>query len=349
MDFEQLANRYGQFYAPNYSILVDGEDIFKENLIEITNVTFEDTLEGADRFSFSLSDPGAKWLDSNLFNLGKEVEIKMGYGDKLNTMMVGEIISVRPSFPSSGAPQLEINGYDLSFQFTRQKRKRPYKDKKDSEMVAMIVEEAKHKLKANIEDTKIIHLMEKQESTDYEFIKKLAERNYFKFYVKEKEFFFGKPKKEKKEIVTLKYGESLLSFNPEINAANQIGGVKLVGWDPQKKKKIVGMAKRGSKEANERKKIGGSSMEDQMGKVEEHILNRPVFSQEQADNLALSILNRRSEGFIKGSAECIGIPKIKAGINVKLEGLGKKFSLKYYIESSTHTISNSGYNTSFNV
>ena len=83
MEFEELAGKYSDFYAPNYQILVDGEDIFSEHLIEITNVSFDDTLEGADRFSFSINDLEVRWLDSELFEPGKVVEIKMGYVDEL--------------------------------------------------------------------------------------------------------------------------------------------------------------------------------------------------------------------------------------------------------------------------
>ncbi|MCK4735764.1 MAG: hypothetical protein KAT65_25140, partial [Methanophagales archaeon] len=141
MEFEELARKYSDFYAPNYQILVDGEDILSEHLIEVTNVTFEDLLEGADRFSFSINDPGVRWLDSELFEPSKVVEIKMGYVDELATMIVGEIISLRPNFPTDGGPQLEISGYDLSHQFTRVREHRSFEDMRDSEIVARIASE----------------------------------------------------------------------------------------------------------------------------------------------------------------------------------------------------------------
>lgn len=90
-------------------------------------------------------------------------------------------------------------------------------------------------------------------------------------------------------------------------------------------------------------------IEDQYGDAEEHITDSPVSSQQEADTLTSSMLNRQSEGLISGTAECIGLPEIRAGENIRLEGLGRKFSRRYYIESARHTISSSGYNTSFNV
>jgi phage protein D len=352
MEFEKIAKKYKNFYAPIYQILADGEDIFKKHLIEIISVTFEDLLGAADTFSFSINDPGVRWLDSELFEPGKEVEIKMGYVDKLVTMIVGEIISLRPSFPTDGTPQLEINGFDLSYQFRRVSKLKPFKDKRDSEIVAEIAKEAKYKLETDIEPTKPIYpsVVKEDEKTVYKFVEDLAGRNFFEFFVKGKTLYFRKPKKDKSEIMTLKYGISLLSFNPELNTANQVSEVKVTGWNPKTREKIVGMAPKEGEKARAREgRSGRDIVARKYGVVEKRISDRPVFTQQEADTLARSIFNKQSEGFIRGSAQCIGIPEIKAGENIKLEGLGKKFSRKYYIEKTTHTISNAGYSTTFNI
>lgn len=351
MEFEDLARRYKNFYAPNFQILVDGEDVFKKFLIEISSVTVEDTLEGADRFSFSINDPEVSWVDSTLFEPGTEVEIKMGYADKLATLIVGEIISLRPTFPATGTPTLEISGYDLSYQFTRVSKQRSFENSRDSDIVAGIANEAKHKLKTQIDQTETVHPHVVQDrQTDFEFIKSLADRNFFEFFVRERTLYFQRPKRDQTEILTLVYGESLSSFNPELNTAHQVSEVTVRGWNPRTREEIVGRARRGSEEARAGgRKSGGDIVETQYGVVEERILDRPVYTQQEADTLARSALNRRSEGLIRGRAECIGIPEIRAGGTIKLEGLGKKFSRRYYIERSTHTISNAGYSTTFNI
>jgi phage protein D len=362
MEVEELAERYNNFYAPNYQILIAGKDIFRKHLIEITNVSCEDRLGGADSFSFSINDPGVKCLDSDLFEPGKIVEIKMGYGDQLATMIVGEITSLRPNFPTDGTPQLEISGYDLSHQFGRVNMLDPFEDMTDSEIVEKIVDKAKHKLEKQIETTKTKrHLVvQDEDKTVYKFIEDLAARNFFEFFVKERTLYFREPIVDESEIVPLKYGESLLSFNPELNTANQVSEVTVRGWNPKTKEEIVGRAQRGREEGRERgrgseegrrreRRSGGDIVEDLYGRVEARILDTPVFTQEEADTRARSILNRMSEGLIQGSANCIGIPEIRAGVNIKLEGLGNKFSRKYYIARTTHTLSNSGYSTTFNI
>ncbi|MBE9594570.1 MAG: phage late control D family protein [Proteobacteria bacterium] len=358
MEFEELARKYANFYAPNYKILIDSKDIFREHFIEITNVSFDDDLERADTFTFSINDPKVKCLDSDVFEPGNVVEIKMGYGDQLATMIVGEITSLRPNFPTDGTPQLEITGYDLSNQFRMIRKGWVRENKRDSEVVAEIARKAKHKLETQIKQTEPEHLSvvqplryEGETCTDYRFIKMLADLNSFEFFIKGRTLYFRKPRKEESEIVTLKYGTSLLSFNPEINIANQRSVVRVEGGrDLRTGQEIVGIARRGSEEARERgRRSGGDIVENLYGEVEERILDSPVYTQQEADTLARSRLNRLSEGLIRGSANCIGIPEIRAGENIKLEGLGEKFSRKYYIERTTHAISNAGYSTTFNI
>lgn len=351
MDFAGLAKKYQNFYVPGFQVLVAGTDVVKDKLVEITGVTVEDVLDGADRFSFSFSDPGAKWLDSGLFDPGREVEIKIGYVDRLTTMLVGEIISLRPSFPAGGTPELEVSGYDLSHQFSRVRRERTFREMKDSQVVASIAGEAKHKLKTDIEETATVHpVVVQSQQTDFEFITELAERNFFKFAVRDRTLCFKRPQDEGGAFVSMEYGRSLLSFTPELNISGQVSEVTVRGWNPQTREAIVGSARRGSEEGREqRRSSGGEMVESIYGAVEERVLDQPVFSRQEADNLARAILNRLAEGLIRGDGVCIGIPEIRAGVVVELKGLGSKFSRRYHVESSTHTIGGSGYTTNFRV
>ena len=351
MKFEDVAKKYFDFYAPDYQILVDGDDIIVSHQVEITTTTVENTLEGADRFSFSVSDPGAMWLGSDLFEPGTEVVIKMGYVNNLTTMIQGEIASLRSSFPRDGTPELEISGYDLSYQFARGRGQRSFEEVRDSDIVTEIAERANHRLETQIDETEVIHPHVMHDGrTDYDFIRKLADRNSFEFSVREETLYFQKTRRGMSEIMTLKYGASLLSFNPELNTANQPTEVTVRGWNPRTREEIVGRARRGGEDARERgRRSGGDIVEDQYGVAEERISDRPVGTQQEADTHARSVLNKQSEGLISGNAECIGIPEIRAGENIRLEGLGVKFSRKYYIARSTHTIDSSGYSTRFSV
>src|SRR5437899_7811643 len=120
----QLEQRYGNFYVPAFKLLVDGKDLVSELFLEISTVQVDNTLKGADRFSFTVNSTfnfqnrEFAHLD-DVFKLGNPVEIRFGYGSSLKVMHRGLITAVQTSFPASGLPQLNVSGYDLSYRMTK--------------------------------------------------------------------------------------------------------------------------------------------------------------------------------------------------------------------------------------
>jgi phage protein D len=43
----------------------------------------------------------------------------------------------------------------------------------------------------------------------------------------------------------------------------------------------------------------------------------------------------------------VGLPDLRAGSVVYIDGLGERFSGRYFVTSTTHAISDSGYTTQF--
>jgi phage protein D len=65
--------------------------------------------------------------------------------------------------------------------------------------------------------------------------------------------------------------------------------------------------------------------------------------------LPRTIHHDQLEGPIRGRGCSIGLPDLRPGKNIELIGIGSKFSGDYHVESTTHTINDSGYTTSFEV
>ncbi len=371
MKFKELQKIYQNFYVPTFTIKVkekgqgDGKDLLKES-VEVFGITVNNTLDGADDFSFTVNNPfdpdgdNFPYLqEGSLFDVGNEVEIKMGYVDKkrIKTLMVGMITSLDVSFPANGISTLSVKGFDFSHKMMKSKQSENWgssdKPVKYSDIVKKLGTQNKYRLKvSNVVDTKEPHRQLKQDNeSDYQFIKKkLAEKIGFEFFVFKNDLFFRPPANDNKEVVTnLNWGKSLISFKPQINITNQVSEVQVRGWDPGKQEAIIGKARKGEEHGRDgNRKSGGQKVEDSQGSVVSHY-RRPVSSQKEAENIAKSILDKLAEGLVNGAAECIGIPDVLPGKNIELQGLGKKFSKTYYIEKTTHSISSSGYKTNFNI
>ena len=74
----------------------------------------------------------------------------------------------------------------------------------------------------------------------------------------------------------------------------------------------------------------------------------PVQSQEEADRIAKQRFSEIALGYIRAEGKCIGDPQLRAGIVVKIEGIGERFSGLYYLGAVEHRYSiQKGYRTSF--
>lgn len=365
MQLVDLSDRYHAFYAPTFSVRIARQDLVRDELIAINQVEADLELGAAARFSFTvvnsyslkthsfMSGRGKPLLE--LLGFGAEVEICMGYGDSRTTPLVlsGVVCSITTNFPEGGAPELMISGYDHAFPLTNGKSSRTWSNATDSSAVQEIA--GFHNLSAAIESTTERHAqIEQNQESDFEFIKKLADRNHFELYVDAtKTLHFGKPRDRDDAVVTLRWGEGLLSFKPEANLAGQIAGVKIYGWDPKRKEQIVGSAGIGdesdldARDKSAAQRIGSIVRDPAKRPVLR--LRQPVFTKAEADKRAQAAFNERAKQFLTGEAEALGLPEIRPDKNVALENLGDPFSRTYYVHQTTHKVDGSGYRTRFKV
>src|SRR5262249_13669026 len=118
------------------------------------------------------------------------------------------------------------------------------------------------------------------------------------------------------------------------------------GWDPQRKKTIVGKASAGDESGHDpRRQSGGERLRAAMGREAVLQLRQPVFTEAEAKRRAQAVLNDHAKQFLTGEAECIGLPDLLPDRNITLGNLGDPFSKTYYIQQTTHKVDGSGYRT----
>ncbi|MBV9956817.1 MAG: hypothetical protein JO360_00295, partial [Acidobacteria bacterium] len=67
----------------------------------------------------------------------------------------------------------------------------------------------------------------------------------------------------------------------------------------------------------------------------------------EAKKLAIAALNNIAKDLVTGHGTSLGLPDLRAGSVVVISGLGKRFSGRYFVTATTHTINDSGYLTLF--
>lgn len=344
-----------QLLTPTVSILVNSRRLSLEVKADLVAVDVWEDLETPGMFtlelaSWDLAKSKLTWIDDDLFDVGNEVEIQMGYGNNLNPIMVGEITGLEPEFARDATPTLLVRGHDLRHRLLRGRKTRSFTQMKDSDMASQIARERGLTLKVQDSRVKQEYVLQNNQ-TDWDFLQHRAQRIGYEVGVDNKTLYFREHQTKTKSGLTLSREEDLIEFSPRLSTMNQADWVKVQGWNPQQKQAIVGKAKVG----DETTTMGGSTsgpkaVRRAYGQAVHSIVTQPLMSQAEADQMALGQFNNQALDYITGEGICQGRTDLRAGQVIEITGIGKRFSGLYYVISTNHRYSRSqGYSTSFTV
>jgi phage protein D/phage baseplate assembly protein gpV len=335
-------------YAPRFEIRITGVTLSADVTDQVLSVSYDNNLDMADMFSVTLRNPNNQFTDSALFDLGKEVEIHMGYGNDLKPMMLGELTGIEPSYPASGPPTITISGYDRSHRLRHDQPDRPaYQYMNDSAIAAMIAGQAG--LIPVVDPSPFFHEHKQQTGTDMAFLLERARANFFECYVWWDKLYFRFPRPQT-EAVVLERGRSLSSFMPRLSSA-ALAGLQIVrGYNAEMARSFFAVVGAADLAPNDLIEKLGSTAKDLLTKLGRRVIrDLPMNTPADAAQLATSILLELLEGMYEGSGSCVGNPALRADGYVMVKGVGKRFSGRYRLKKVTHTIDESGYHTHFEV
>ncbi len=326
-----------------------------------------DDLKGSTRDSerYRLFDP-----------CNKQVELWMGYAGDLRLMIRATFTTLEPTFTSSGAPTLAVRGLNAIHQLRRKQYSHTWHDKRDGEIAKDIATLVDKDLGKNhkrfpmpivvdehaLANEEVLPYVAQKNQYDIDFLLSRALRLGYVVYLREADPTSSNPAARKPHVYfgpsdgripgqrhvefLLRWGASLSEFKPTLTTANQIKSVTVNGWDRGKKKAISAKASLGDKELN----INADLHE--LLKVcdprEELVVDKPVHSEKEAKKLAQAILKDRQKEMVKAAGTTVGLPDLRAGRKVQIDGLGARFNGTYFVTDTTHTLNDSGYVLRFN-
>jgi len=336
-------------FAPRYDVRISGVSLSSDVTDQVISVSYENNLDLADMFTIVLANPDNRFTDSALFDLGKMVELYMGYGNHLEPMMLGEITGLQPAFPAAGGPTMTITGYDKSWRMRHnQPDRKPFQYVNDSLIAAQLAVE--NGLIPIVDPSPFFHKDPlHQTDSDMAFLKERAKLNYFDVYVHWDKLYFQLPRPQG-EAVVLEWHRTLSSFSPRLSNAGQAGIQVIRGYNEDLAQAIVGLATGFELDLDDIvEKLGSAAIDMlvQLGRrvIRTHAISSPF----DAVAVAKSVLQDLLEGMYEGSGTTFGTPELRAGRFVLIRGVGKRFSGSYRLKKVTHTIDGNGYQTTFDV
>jgi Bacteriophage probable baseplate hub protein len=350
------------FYVPTFEVKIGGRPAGRDVIRDVMSVTYKDSVQEIDSFEITINNWDAatrtfKYSDLQLFDPGERIELAMGYQGAMRTMLKGEITSLRPSFPAGGGSTLAVSGLNILYKFRTQQESRTYPNMTDSQIAEQIGQRLKVKVEApKSQDEPTFKYLIQDNQYDIIFLMERARRIGYDIFVEERQTDTGaetvlayrRSTTVHQATYRLTYGKSLIEFSPELTTANQVGSVTVRGWDNVQKQPITFTAKRSDLIT---KGVGAKGGQDKIDKSVEQkaeiIATKPVESEAEARKLAIEIFEGIAKDMVKANASVPGLPDIRSGTVLLIDGVGERFSGRYFVTSTTHSIGDSGYTTQF--
>jgi phage protein D len=332
-----------------YSVLVDGQEVDEQLSHRIREVRVLNYLRLPDVCTFTVSFPKGQDgqpepIDSQPFQIGSQLEIRLGARDDLTTssLFKGEIVTLEPSFGAGGV-EMTVRGFDRAHVLLRARKARTFQNQTSSDIVSKIASDAG--FTADCDPSGEPHeFMQQDNETDWDFIWRLADRVGFEFVVDGQTAHFRKPSPE--GAIELEWPTVLHSFTPRLTAVQQVQEVTLLAQDPMTKSAISVSVS--SPDQVAQIGVDRQTVASAFDGAAAHIASEPVKSQAEGEAVAQSLLDLLANAYVAAEGVTDGDPKIKAGAKVKVTGVGQKFSGTYRVASVTHVLrGGSTYETRF--
>lgn len=372
------------FFVPSFRIKLNGQDTGREVIADVLEVSFVDDLENIDSFEFVLNDWDAArgrpkfsspWDASGqlltlseggppvpVFEPGANVSLFMGYAEEgeLPLIMAGEVVSLSPSFPASGAPTCRVRALDA---FQRGLQKIPVEGNYSGTAKA-IVDQLCRENDIAVQWSSLEEEGSAEEDVDiegllYDEIQKRA-RAYGLSMVtipateegSDPELFLSAPDQDTSlPVADFIWGRTLISFTPVFSAKGQVAEVVVRWGDPDadgdgrievtKTWADIGLPAAALGPA------GQADIDTAVRGLREIIKPQNIRTEADATRAALGHLRDMARTLITGNGSSVGLPTLRAGKTVTLAGLGARFDGTWRLTQTTHSIGGGGYTTSF--
>jgi phage protein D len=352
------------YFAPEFRVEIDGSAVaadVSKNVMELSVTLAADAIDSL-RLTLANPCPALRWThtaDEELFREGTAIKVFMGYTGALEPMFDGVLTGVSPTFPESGSPTLSVEGFSLLQRLQQKSDPITLQDATDGDMAKKIAEASG--LSAKVDDPGITYpqLATAGEAHLSHLLERAREAGR-EVWVEGTTLHFALPRATGKPEYTLVWGRTrdawtegslpLQSFTPTLDAQRPVNAVVVRGMDPLTGEAIVGKAEEGAEASRMGSQTGAQVRAAALGgPAPLGVVGEPVGSLPEAEARAKAIYNERAMEFIRGSGATLGLPKLRSGMVVTLDGVGPRFNGDYYVTRATHSIGGGGYRTHFEV
>ena len=342
------ANATSAQHVASYRVELDGSEIAPELMDTLGEIKITDSLMLPDSCDLTMFIPSydreeaARLVDSQPFEVGKALVVKAGaIGDRAPTTPIfdGEVVAVDADFGHGGVT-VGVRAYDRGHKLHRVRKVRVFANQTSSDAVRKVLSEAGFSVTTDASGPPHEWLQQDNE-TDWEFIWRLARRIDFWLLIEGRRAKFVKAGKSETTI-DLAWPDELSAFHPRVTGVQQVREVTARANDPKNKRALTARATSpaqitsiGLTRDKVSKALGGGSL---------HISGESALEADEVTKVAQATLDRIANAYVEADGHVQGNPRIKAGVKLKITGVGEKFSGTYMCGTVTHSLQGGGGN-----
>jgi Rhs element Vgr protein len=273
--------------------------------------------------------------NEDLFVPGKAITLQAGYHSDESTLFEGIIVKHSIKLRANGNAVLILDCKDKAYKMTQGRKSKYFYETKDSDVFEELINA--YSLTPDVEDTQNQHQELVQfQATDWDFMMTRAEINGLLCFVDDGTITIKKPDLSADPVTDLVYGATIVDLDAEIDSRWQQNAVNALSWDAANQEALdmegvdPSVSLNGNLSPGDLAEVGSpeSWRLPHGGQVKDFEL------QAWADAYWM----RTQLAKVRGQVKFTGLPDIKPGVFVNLQGIGERFSGKAFISGVRHAI-----------
>lgn len=281
---------------------------------------------------------------SSTFVPGNSVDIEVGYNNTNKLVYSGIVVKQNIRIDEENGPLLEVVCKDKAIKMTVGRKSAAYGKTKDSDAISKLISAAGLSSSVTATTVEMPELVQYY-TTDWDFMLSRAEINSMVVSTINGKVSVFNPGKDTTSVLTLTYGDNLISFHAGLNSVTQFSQVKASAWNYQNQTLINATA------ANSLAGPGNLSskkLSEVIGLSDYELQTTAAEDKDELTGWANAQMLKSALSKILGEAKVQGT-YIEPGKYLTLKGLGPRFDGDHFISSIQHSVVAGNWLTHINI
>lgn len=286
-----------------------------------------------DNWGIAGGEPGYVFADRTTLDFGVTVEVGAGPPDERSTIFAGRITGIEWDFAADAGPTVVVLAEDDLQDLRMTRRTRTFEDLSDADVVEQICGD--YGLTPEVDLDGPSHpAMSQLNQSDLAFLRDRALPLGADVWLEGSTLHVGH---RTDDPIVLRYGREVRDLRVLADLALQATDQRVAGWDPSAKEAVLESSDESSLGSDLGSDTGGGGLlSSAFGARPATTTMATAITAAEARAIAKGLYRDRARRFVTGSGVTEGIPGLRAGRAVSLDGFGKAVDGTFRLSSVAH-------------